>query len=193
MKTMAVTAIRGIWIPCQNRLAVDTLQIPIIGMARRAFFDDPDFIPLPWSHFVDVCMTVFTLNVIDKMGARIMFCPFLLVTSMASNGFTMNPASLRFYMGVHIGDVPMATIAGIGSMDGLGELSFTDLGMATEAFRVIDAFIAVFPALDDKFFSLWQGFWRLGDRCWLRALFLRFRFFRPKKRDDAKERQRDDE
>jgi hypothetical protein len=193
METMAVTACGGIGIPRKDRLTMDAFSEAIIGMAEGAFLDHPDLIPFPWGYLVDPCMTVFTLDIVYKMGARIMFCPFFFVTSMASDRLCINSRPSRFHMGCDVRNIPVATIARIGSMDGLGEFSLADLGMATETFRVINALIAVFPALDGKPFSLRQGFWRLSYHCWFRALFFRFRFCRPKKRDDAKECQRDDE
>jgi hypothetical protein len=113
---------------------MDALCITIIGMAGRAFLDDPDLIAFPGGHLVDVFMTVFTLNIINKMSTRIMFCPFLLMTSMTSDGFGMNSPPLCLHMGFDICDIPVATVAGVGSMNGLGKLPFTDFLMATQTF-----------------------------------------------------------
>jgi hypothetical protein len=121
-------------------------------VADRAFLDDPCFVPFPWSHFVDVFVAVFTLNVIDKMSACIMFSRFFLMTPMARNWLCMYSRPFGFHMGFHVGDIPVATIAGIGSMDGLGELPFADLGMATEAFGIINTLIAKFATFDGKLF-----------------------------------------
>jgi hypothetical protein len=76
-------------------------------------------------------MAVFTLNVIDEMGTGIMFCSFLLMTSMTGNGFSMNSSPLRFHMGFDIRDIIVATVAGVGSMNGLGKLPLVDFCMAT--------------------------------------------------------------
>jgi hypothetical protein len=65
----------------------------------------------------------------------------------------------------------MATVAGIGSVNGLGKLPLTDFGMATEAFGIIDTLITIFPSLDDKLPSLFCTFRRLGDPCGFRTLF----------------------
>jgi hypothetical protein len=108
---MAVTASGRIWIPCQDRLTVDTFRIPIIRVAGCAFLNDADFFPFPWGHIVDIFMTVFTLNIIDKMGAGIMLCPLFLMTPVAGDRLRMNFAPLGFPMGFDIGDIPVATIA----------------------------------------------------------------------------------
>jgi hypothetical protein len=107
---MAVTTSGRIWIPCQDGLTVDTFRVPIIRVAGRAFLNDPDFVPFPWGHIVDIFMTVFTLNVIDKMGAGIMLCPFFLMTTVAGDRLRMNSAPFGFHMGFDIGDIPVATI-----------------------------------------------------------------------------------
>jgi len=152
VEAMAVATIGGIRVSCKNGFAMDAFQVTVIRVADRAFLNNPGFVPFPWSHFVDVFMTVFTLNVIDKMSACIMFCPFLLMTAMAGNRLSMNLTSFCFPMGFHIRDIPVATIAGIGSVDRLGELPFVDLGMATEAFGIIDTLVAKFATLDGKLF-----------------------------------------
>jgi hypothetical protein len=110
---------------------VDALRITIIGVTGHAFLDDPDFIALPRCHLVDVFMAVFTLNVIDEMGARIMFYPFFFMTSMTGDGFSMNSSPLCLHMGFDVGDIPVTTVTGVGSMNGLGKLSFADFCMAT--------------------------------------------------------------
>jgi hypothetical protein len=103
-------------------------------MAGRAFFDDPDLIPFPWGYLVNLCVTVFTLYVVDKMGACIMFCPFLLMASMAGDRLSVDSTPFCFHMSIDVRDIPMATIAGIGSVNGLGEFPFADFGMATQTF-----------------------------------------------------------
>ena len=60
-------------------------------------------------------------------------------------------------MSLDVRDIPVTTVAGIGSMNRLGEFSLTDLAMATEAFGVVDALEAVFPSPDDKLLSLLGG------------------------------------
>src|SRR5512139_474214 len=100
---------------------MDALSITIIGVAGCAHLDNPDFIPLPRSYRVDVFVAVFALNVIDEMGACIMFRPFLLMTSVAGDRFRMNSCPFCFGMNLDICDIPVATVAGVGSMNGLGK------------------------------------------------------------------------
>jgi len=167
---MAVAARGRVWIPRQDRFPVNTFSEAVVGMAGSACLDHSDLIPFPWGQFMDVFMAVFALNLIDKMGTRIMFCPFLLVTAMTGNRLSMNLPPFRFPMGFHIRDIPVATVAGIGSVNGLGKLPLTDFGMATEAFGIIDTLITIFSALNDKPVSLFCFFGRFGDPCGFRTL-----------------------
>src|SRR4030043_775067 len=121
-------------IPRHDRLTMDAFSEAVVRMAGRAFFDDPSLVPFPRGYLVDLCMAVFTLNLIYKMGTRIMFRSLLLMTAMAGDRLRMDSSPLGFHMSVDVGDVPMATIARIGSMHGLSELPLTDFGVATEAF-----------------------------------------------------------
>jgi hypothetical protein len=110
MKAMAIATIGRVRVSCENGFAMDTFSVTVIGVADRAFLNNPGFVSLPWAHFMDVFMAVFTLNVIDKMGACIMLCPFLLVTSMASDRLCINSRPSRFHMGCDVRDIPVATI-----------------------------------------------------------------------------------
>jgi hypothetical protein len=150
---------------------MDAFSEAVVGMAGSACLDYSGLIPFPWGQFMDLFMTVFTLDVVYKMGARIVLRSFLLVTSMASDWLCINSRPSRFHMGFDVGDIPMATIARIGSMHGLGELPLTDFGVATEAFGVIDTLKTIFASLDDKLLSLFGTFRRLGDPCRFRTLF----------------------
>src|SRR4030042_5575883 len=141
-------------------------------MAGRTFLDDPGFIPFPGGHLMDIFMAVFALNIVDEVGAPVMFCPRLLMAAMAGHWFHMNLRPLCLRMGFHIRNVPVAAIAGVGSMNRLGEFSLIDLiAVATEAFRIIDAFITVFPAPDDELLPLFCSFWRFGHPCGFGCLF----------------------
>jgi hypothetical protein len=158
---------------------MDALCITIIGMAGRAFLDDPDLIAFPGGHLVDVFMTIFTLNVINKMSARIMFCPFLLMTSMTGDGLAMNFSPFCFHVRLEICDIPVATVAGVGSMNGLGKLPFTDFLVAAQTFGIVNTFITVFPTFDDEFFYLFPGFRRFGYLGRFGTFFFRSRFCGP--------------
>src|SRR5512139_3133292 len=159
---MTVTTGGRVWIPRQDRLPVNTFSVTIVRMACRTFFDDSDLVPLPRGRLVDVCMAVFALNLINKMGTRIMLCPFFLVTAMASHRLRVNSTSFCFQMGFHIRDVPVATVARVGAMDRLSEFPLTDLGMATKAFGIVNTLKAIFTSLDDKPLALFATFRRLG-------------------------------
>jgi hypothetical protein len=193
METMTVVASGGIRVPCENGFAMDAFGVSIICMTDCAFLDDPDFIPFPWGHLVNVFMAVFTLNVIDEMGARIMFRPLLLMASMTGDGFSMNSCAFCFLMGLDVCDIPVTTIAGIGSMNGLGKLPLCNLiPMATQTFGVIDTLRAIFATPDDKLLSLLSCFRRFGHHCGLGTLFFKSRFRSPKRSKNGKEGDRDD-
>src|SRR4030042_601164 len=141
-------------------------------MAGRTFLDDPGFIPFPGGHLMYIFMAVFALNIVDEVGSPVMFCPLLRMTAMAGHGFHMNPRPLCLRMGFHIRNVPVATIARVGSMNRLGEFSLIDLiAVTTETFRIIDAFITVFSAPDDELLSLFRRIWRFGHCCGFGCLF----------------------
>jgi hypothetical protein len=162
-------------------------------MAGRAFFDDPNLVPFPRGYLVDLCMAVFALDIIDEMSACIMFCPFLLMASMAGDRLRMNSPPFGFHMSIDVRDIPVATIAGIGSVNGLGEFSLTDFGMATETFGIVDALIAIFAAPDDKPLALFCNFRRLGDLCRLGPLFFRSGLSCPRHFRNKKEKNKKDE
>lgn len=160
---------------------MDAFRITVIRVAGRAFLDHPGFIPFPGGHLVDVLMAILTLNIVDEMGAGVMFRPFLLMTPMAGHRLSMNSSPFSFRMGFDIRNIPVAAIAGIGSVNGLGKLPLIDLTMTAQAIGVINTFIAIFPALDDEFFSLFSGFSWLGYCLGFRALFIRSGVCRPQK------------
>jgi hypothetical protein len=138
MKTVAIAAGSRIRVSSEDGFTMDALRVTIVRMAGRTFLDDPDLIPFPWNHLVDVFMAVFTLNIIDKVGTRIMFCPFLFMAPMAGDRFRMNPCPLCLSVGLDISNVQVATVAGIGSMNGLCKFPLPDLLVATQTFRVVD-------------------------------------------------------
>jgi hypothetical protein len=115
-------------------------------------------------------MTILALDVVDKMGTRVVLCPFLLVTAMTRNRLSMNLPLFRFPMVLYIRDIPVATVAGVCSVNGLSEFPFTDFGMATETCGIVNTLIAIFTTLDDKLVSLFCTFRRLGYPCGLRTL-----------------------
>ena len=53
-------------------------------------------------------------------------------------------------MGFDIRDVPVATVAGVGSMNGLGKLPLADFSVAAQTFGIVNTLVAIFPALDDE-------------------------------------------
>jgi hypothetical protein len=82
-------------------------------------------------------------------------------------------------MGFDIRNIPVATIAGVSSMNGLGKLPLTDFLMATETFGIVNAFITVFPTFDDEFFYLFPGVRRFGYLGRSGTLFFRSGFCGP--------------
>jgi hypothetical protein len=59
-------------------------------------------------------------------------------------------------MGFHICDVIVATVAGIGSMNGLGKRPLLDFSVATQTFGIVNTLKAIFPALDDELLPLFR-------------------------------------
>jgi hypothetical protein len=150
---------------------MDAFSEAVVGMAGGTCLDHSDLIPFPWGYLVDLRMTVFTLDVIDKMGTCIMLSPLPLMAAVTGHRLRMNPSSSGFPVGFHIRDIPVATVAGVGAMDRLSEFPFVDLGMATEAFRIINTLIAIFATLDNKLLSFFGTFRRLGYPCRFRSVF----------------------
>jgi hypothetical protein len=147
---------------------MDAFSEAVVGMAGGACLDHSDLIPFPWGQFMNIFMTVFALDVVYKMSTRIMFCPFFLMASMAGDRFRMDSTPFGLPMSFDVGDIPMATVAGIGSVNGLGKLPLTDFGMATEAFGIIDTLKTIFSALNDKLLPLFGTFRWLSYLRWLR-------------------------
>jgi hypothetical protein len=88
---------------------------------------------------MDLAMAVLTLDIVDEVSTRIMLRGLLFMTPMTSDGFGMNSSPFCLPVGFDICDVPVATITGIGPMNGLGEFPLVDLiPVAAQAFRVID-------------------------------------------------------
>jgi hypothetical protein len=162
MEAMTVTAGRRIRISRRNRLTVDTFGKTIIGMASRAYLNDPRLIPFPWGQLMDLFMAVFTLNIVDEMGAGIMLGAFFLMTTMAGDRLGMNSSPFGFQVVLNVRDIPMTTVAGVGSMDRLGKFPLIDFSVATQAFGVVDTLITVFATLDDKLLSFLCRLRRLG-------------------------------
>jgi hypothetical protein len=74
-------------------------------------------------------------------------------------------------MAFYIRDIPVATVAGVGAMDRLSEFPFTDFGMATETFGIVNTLIAIFTSLNDKPLALFATFRGLGYPRGFRTLF----------------------
>jgi hypothetical protein len=82
-------------------------------------------------------------------------------------------------MGFDICDIIVATVTGVGPMNGLGKLPLADFGVATQTFRIVDTLIAIFPTLDSKLLRLLSRFRRFGHLCGLHTLFSGNRWCRP--------------
>jgi hypothetical protein len=131
---MAVIASSRIWISRRDRLTMDAFSIAIVGMAGGARLDHSRLIPFPRGQFMDLRVAVFTLDVVDEMGACVVLSPFLLMASMTGDRLCVDSPSLCFQMGLYIRDIPMAAITGVGTVNGLSEFPFADFGMTTETF-----------------------------------------------------------
>jgi hypothetical protein len=82
-------------------------------------------------------------------------------------------------MGFDICDIPVATVTGVGSMNGLGKLPLADFSVTTQAFRIVNALIAIFATLDDKLLPFFPRFRRFGHPGRLGTLFFWSRCCRP--------------
>jgi hypothetical protein len=92
-----------------------------------------------------------------------MFCPFFFMASMAGDGFGLDSCPFRLHVGFDVYNIPVTTVAGIGSMNRLGKLPFADFTrMATEALRVVNTLRAIFATPDDEFLPLFSWFRRRG-------------------------------
>jgi hypothetical protein len=80
-----------------------------------------------------------------------MFSPFFFMASMAGHWLRMNFRSLGLQMTLQIRNIPVTAIAGETSMNGLSKFPLIDLlGVAANAFRVVDAFDAILATLSRK-------------------------------------------
>jgi hypothetical protein len=147
MKSMTIRAVRRVPVSGKNRLSVDAFRIPIVLVAHRALFDYPDFVTTPGGELMDVRMAVRTPHIVDKMGTGVMFGSCDLMASMAGDPFGLDsPPLCRMFF--DIGDIPVAAIAGIGSMDRLGESGYIDIFMTFQALGVVDTLQTVLPSPD---------------------------------------------
>ena len=147
MKSMTIRAVRRVPVPGKNRLSVDAFRIPIVLVAHGALLDHSDLVSTPGGELMDVRMAVRTPHIVDKMGTGVMFGPCDLVAPVAGDPFGLDSPSLcRMFF--DIGDIPVAAIAGIGSMDRLGESGYIDIFMTFQALGVVDTLQAVLPSPD---------------------------------------------
>jgi hypothetical protein len=94
-------------------------------------------------------MAVRTPHIVNEVSAGIMFGTFAFMTSMAGDCLGLDfPALCRVFL--NIGDVPVAAVAGIGSMDRFGECGHIDIFVAFQARGVVDTLQAVLPSPDLK-------------------------------------------
>jgi len=165
MEAVAVGTRSGIGIPRKDGLTVNALRITVIRMTGRAFLDDAGFVPFPGRDFVDLFVAIPALDIVDEVNARIMLRSLFLVTPMARHGFRVDLGPFRFEMRFGVGNVPMATVTGKGSVNRLGKLPLNNLVSVTfQALGIVNAFGAVFSSLDGEFFSFLCRFGRRCDR-----------------------------
>ena len=121
-----------------------------------------------------------------------MFCRFFLVATMAGDRLGMDFGPFLLDMLFDIGDIPVATVAGVCSMNRLGKLSLVDLiSVTTQAFRVIDTLITVFTAFDDKLLALFLRLRRFHAFSGFRVSLSRGRGWLPKANpNQERERER---
>jgi hypothetical protein len=132
METMAITAGCRVWISVDDGLSMDTLGVTVIGMAGGAFLDHTDLVPFPGGYLMDLFVAISTLNIINEMGAGIMFCRFFFMATMAGDRLGMDFCPFFLDMLLDIGDIPVATVTGVCSVHRLGKCSLVDLlSMAT--------------------------------------------------------------
>ena len=90
---------------------MDTLQIAIIGVAGRTLLNDPNLVPLPGGHLVDLYVAVFALNVIEEMRAGVMLGGFFLMATMTGERLDMESGSFSQDVLTDVRDIQMATAA----------------------------------------------------------------------------------
>lgn len=130
---------------------------------------------------MNVFVAIFALDVVDEVGACGILRSLLLVAAIAGDRFGL----FCLLMGFEICDIPMAAITGVGPMNGLCKLFLTDVAaMATQTFRVVNAFVTVLPALDDQFLHLRPGFRRVGRNRGFGVFFSGFGLLTPEHSGD---------
>jgi hypothetical protein len=98
---------------------------------------------------MDLHMTVRTPHIVDEMGAGVVFGAFDLMTAMAGDWLGLNfPTLSRVFL--DIGDIPMAAITGVGSMDRFGEFGHVDIFVTLQARGIIDTLQTVLSPPDLK-------------------------------------------
>jgi hypothetical protein len=119
-------------------------------------------------YLVDLYVTVFTLDVINKMGACIMLCPFLLVATMAGHRLRMNRPP-GFHASIDVRDIIMATVANW-LRERIGQLPLTDFWYGSRHSGIVDTLITIFGALMINL-SPFLAFEKLGYPCRFRSVF----------------------
>jgi hypothetical protein len=82
-------------------------------------------------------------------------------------------------MGFDICDIIVATVTRVGAVNGLGKFPLADLRVTAQAFRIINALIAILPALDNELLCFFSRFRGSGYPCGLDTPFIRRRRCRP--------------
>ena len=194
VEAVTVAAGCGVRVAVDHGFPMDALRIAIIGMAGRAGLDDADFIPLPGRQLMNLLVAVFALDFIDEMGAGIVLSRFLLVATMAGHRLRVDFCLFLFNMILDFGDIPVAAVAGVCPMNRLCKLPFVDLfSMTVQTFRVVDALIAVFAALNDELLPLLLSLGRIDPFRGLGNGFLRGSVACPERVKAERKAEKEDE
>ena len=131
METMTITARGRVRVSREDRLAMDTLRVAIIGVTGGTSLNHTRFVPFPGGQLMNLFMTVLTLNLIDEMGAGIMLCRFLLVAPEAGDGLGMDFCPFFLEMFLNVSNIPVATVTRVCPMNRLGKFFLIDLTSVT--------------------------------------------------------------
>jgi hypothetical protein len=75
-------------------------------------------------------------------------------------------------MGFDICDIIVATVTGVGPMNGLGKFPLADFSVATQTLRIVNTLVAIFPAFNTKLLRLFGRLRGFGHLCGLDTLFI---------------------
>ncbi len=131
----------------KNREPMNTTGVAVVLVADGTSLNDPHFVSTPWSDLVDLDVTVLAPDIINKVDTGIVFDALDLVTAMTCHGFDLN-TSPSGGMFIDIGNIPVAAVTGIGTVDGLNEFHLINFLVTFKTRGIVDAFETELPVAD---------------------------------------------